>query len=103
MTLKIKLLTKQILGKVLSVYFGAKGILLKAGSHLLSSQNLPILLYRPPLEDVLLIHQGEPIDLLVSIKSSIILRSEEGHSVTFRRVGACLVIQSEGLEMESEQ
>jgi hypothetical protein len=51
---------------------------------------------------VLLIHQGEPIDLLVSIKSSIKLKSKEGSVVIFRRVGACLVIQSEGLKMESE-
>ena len=99
---KTKSIAKQILGKALSIYFGAKEILLKGGDRLFHSQNLPILLYRPPLSDVLLIHQGEPIDLLVSIKSLIRLKSKEGHLVTFRRVGACLVIQSEGLEMESE-
>ena len=49
-----------------------------------------------------LIHQGEPIGLLVSIKSSMKLRSKEGHSITFRREGVFLVILSEGLEMGSE-
>ena len=97
---KIKLIAKQILEKVLWKYFGAKGMLLNAGGRLCSSQNQPILLYRPPLDGVLLIHQGEPIDLLVSIGSLVRLKSEEGCSVTFR--GACLVIQSEGLKMESE-
>jgi|SRR3989304_7760783 len=102
MLLKIKLTAKQILGKAVSIFFGAKEILLNAGGRLLDSQNQPILLYRPPLDNVLLIHQGEPIDLLVSIKSSIKLKSREGSVVIFRRVGACLVIQSEGLKMESE-
>ena len=100
MNLKIKLIAKQILGKISLLCSGAKGILQKSGDRLFSSQYLPILLYRPPHEYVLLIHQGEPIDLLVSMKSLIILKSEEGHSVTFRRVGACLVIQSKGLKME---
>jgi len=102
MLLKIKLTAKQILEKFVSIFFGAKEILLNAGDRLLDSQNQPIVLYRPPLDNVLLIHQGEPIDLLVSIKSSIKLRSKEGSVVIFRRVGACLVIQSEGLKMESE-
>ena len=102
MPLKIKLIAKQIQGKVLSLFFDAKESVQKILNHLWTSQPQPILLFRPPLAHVLLIHQGEPIDLLVSIRSSIVLRSEEGHSITFRRVGACLVIQSEGLKMESK-
>ena len=102
MFLKIKLIAKQILGKASLLYSGAKEILQKSRVRLFSSQRQPILLYRPPLEYVLLIHQEEPIDLLVSIKSLIQLKSEEGCLVTFRMVGACLVIQSEGLRMESE-
>lgn len=99
---KIKLIAKQILEKVLWIYFGAKRILLNTGGCLCSSQNQPILLYPKPLDGIILIHQGEPINLLVSIRSLIRLKSEEGCSVTFRRVGACLVIQSKGLKMESE-
>ena len=102
MLLKIKPIAKQILEKVVSIFFDAKETLLNTVARLLDSQNQPIVLYRPPLDNVLLIHQGEPIDLLVSIKSSIKLKSKGGDIVTFRRVGACLVIQSEGLEMESE-
>ena len=102
MNLKTKMQAKQIFEKALSLILGAKEILWKKVGLLFSSQNLPICLYRPPLTYVLLIHQEEAIDLLVSIKSSIILKSEEGHSVTFRREGACLVIQSKGLKMESK-
>jgi len=102
MFLKIKLIAKQILGKVLLLPSGAREILQKWGDRLSLSQTQPMILYRPRLEHVLLIHHGEPINLLVSIKSSIILKSKGGHSVTFRREGACLVIQSKGLKMESK-
>jgi len=67
--------------------------------RLLSDLPQQMILYRPRLEHVLLIHQGEAIDPLVSIKSSIILRSKKGCEVTFQRVGAFLVIRSKGLKM----
>ncbi len=102
MFLKIKLIAKPVLEKVLTIWFGAKESLQKVGGRLLISPIQPVLLFQPLLSHVLLIHQGEPIDLLVSIKSSIKLRSKEGHSVTFQRKGAFLVTLSEGLEMVSE-
>lgn len=100
--LKIKLIAKQISEKALVLCSDAKAILKKWGDHLISDLPQQMILYRPRLEHVLLIHQEEAIDLLVSIKSSIILSSEEGHAVTFRREGAFLVIQSKGLKMESK-
>ncbi len=103
MLLKIKWIAKQIQEKALWVYSATMKNLYTLGDHLLSSRHQPMILYRPQPSYVLLIHHGEPIDLLESIKSSIILKSKEGHVVTFRREGACLVIQSEGLEMESKQ
>jgi hypothetical protein len=99
---KIKSIAIQIQEKVLALFFGAKVRERTQLDHLLYDQRQPTLLYRPPLTSVLLIHQGEPIDLLVSIKSSIQLKSKEGHEVIFRREGAFLVIQSKGLELESK-
>ena len=98
MNLMPKLIAKRIMGKVLSIYLGAREILRRMADRLYSLPGQPIVLYQPQLDDVLLIHRGEPIDLLVSLRSSIQLMSKEGASITFRRAGGCLVIQSEGLK-----
>lgn len=102
MYLKKKLKTKQVWETILLLFSDAKESLWNPGGRLFSSQNQPMLLYQPRLSGVLLIHQGELIDLLISLKSSIILKSKEGCSITFQREGAFVVIQSEGLMMESK-
>ena len=101
MLLEIKRQAIRLREKIAALCSGMKGILSPHSEHQFSFPIQPILLYRQPPDHVLLLHQGEPIDLLGSIQSTIKLNSGEGHSVTFRHEGAFLVIQSEGLEMES--
>ena len=85
-------------GKILKIFADISEKVQTLVDRLAISHYPPIVLYHPPPSGVLLFLPGEAIDLLGSSPKSILLKSKGESSMSFRRVGAFLVIQSEGLE-----
>ena len=81
---------------------GTKKILKKWGSPVRYPLYLPVSLYHQPFSYMLVIRQEEDKAQRVLIRSSVVLKSEEGHLITFRWNGAWFEIQSKGLKMELE-
>ncbi len=102
MILRIKLIVKRVWGIFLIIFLDTKKTLKKWGSPVRYPLYQPNSLSPLPFSCMLVVRQGEGKDQKVLIRSSLILRSEEGHSVTFRWNGAWFEIRSKGLKMVSE-